>query len=79
MLGRLEMTIPQCQAKYNELAKEVFGAGSFISKPFKKVGSVLTGARYSAKTLEECFKRIIKEFTGSEDTEMFHKDAKCKV
>ena len=75
MLGRLRMTVDECIATYNELAGEIFG-----STVFAKIDNASdTGARYSAKALENAVKKIVKRKTGDPDAPMRDPDGDCQV
>lgn len=75
MLGRLRMTIDECIATYNELAEEIFA-----STVFAKIDNASdTGARYSAKALEDAIKKIVKRKTGNPDALMRDPDGDCEV
>ncbi|KAG6916204.1 hypothetical protein DXG01_007834 [Tephrocybe rancida] len=77
MLGRLQMTIPECIEVYTSLASDIFSA-NFLqrSKNF-----ATTGAYYKKDKFEAGLKKIIKEKTGNENASMLDPDPKnkCKV
>ncbi|KAJ2921098.1 hypothetical protein H1R20_g15995, partial [Candolleomyces eurysporus] len=75
MLGRLRMSIDECLAEYEGLAKEIFG-----SNIFGKIDNASdTGARYSPTILEDRVKRIVKQRTGNPDEPMRDPKDECKV
>ncbi|KAG8885679.1 hypothetical protein FRB97_000122 [Tulasnella sp. 331] len=65
MLGRLRMSISDCIDAYKELSRRIFD----ISTIDKTNNFVRTGAQYSAETLQQAFKFIIKEYSGSMNPE----------
>ncbi|KAG6916206.1 hypothetical protein DXG01_007836 [Tephrocybe rancida] len=77
MLGRLQMTIPECIEVYTSLASDIFSA-SFLERG---KNFATTGAYYKKDKFEAGLKKIIKEKTGNENASMLDPDPnnKCKV
>ncbi|KAL1626757.1 hypothetical protein SLS56_006750 [Neofusicoccum ribis] len=77
MLGRLQMSVEDCIKKYNEINETLFN----IWDPIKAKNFALTGERYSAATLEEVIKKVVKEqLQGNENAKLLEEeDPKCKV
>ncbi|KAG6889009.1 hypothetical protein C0995_004477 [Termitomyces sp. Mi166 len=77
MLGRLQMTIPECIEVYESLASAIFSA----DLAEKTLNLSTTGAYYKADNFEEGLKKLIKEKTGDENASMLDPDPtnKCKV
>ncbi|KZT37348.1 FabD/lysophospholipase-like protein, partial [Sistotremastrum suecicum HHB10207 ss-3] len=59
MLGRLGMTIDEAVACYAQFAEEVFSTTTLVGE-----------AKFSSRTLENIFKKIVKEKTEDEDERM---------
>ena len=71
MLGRLKMTIEECEQRYDEISKKVFGtkAGWVIrdEKSAFATGTYL----YDPKNLEEAIKAVVKDKLGNPLAPMF--------
>ncbi|KAJ3537702.1 hypothetical protein NMY22_g5481 [Coprinellus aureogranulatus] len=79
MLGRLQMTIDECEKKYDEISQKVFGskAGWVIrdeSTAFA-TGSYL----YDPKNLEDAIKKVVGDKLGDPLAPMLEENPKCKV
>ncbi|KAF5379699.1 hypothetical protein D9615_005735 [Tricholomella constricta] len=77
MLGRLQMTIPECIEAYINMASKIFSATpEEKSANFKK-----TGVYYKKDNLEKVLKDIIRQKTGDENAPMLDPDTnnRCKV
>lgn len=59
MLGRLGMTIDEAIACYAQFAEEVFSNTTLVGE-----------AKFSSRTLENIFKKIVKEKSDDEDERM---------
>lgn len=84
MLGRLEMTIAECETAYLTLSKEVFGGGSTSDTSEGATDAAIDGAKYNGKILISGFKTIIEQQlgAGSADAPMYdptNPNPKCKV
>ncbi|KAF8071587.1 acyl transferase/acyl hydrolase/lysophospholipase [Lyophyllum atratum] len=77
MLGRLQMTIPECIKVYTQLASQIFSANA-IERAVNFAG---TGAYYKKDNFEKGLKALIKQKTGDENAPMLDPDTsnKCKV
>ncbi|KAG6848538.1 hypothetical protein H0H93_016158 [Arthromyces matolae] len=77
MLGRLQMTIPECINLYTSLASDIFSA----NLPQRTWNFSKSGAYYKPDKFEQGLKKIIKERTGDENASMLDPDTtnKCKV
>lgn len=65
MLGRLEMTIDECQKEYENISEQVFGR-SIIDQTFH---SLTRDARYSAGEFTRAVKEVIKKKLGEDSEE----------
>lgn len=77
MLGRLQMTIPECIDTYTNLASQIFGANAIE----KALNFANTGAYYGKDGLEKAVKALVKKRTGDENAPMLDPDTtnQCKV
>lgn len=77
MLGRLEMTIAECQDAYMHISQDVFG----ISPLTKAFNVATTSAQYSGNTLADSVKALVNSKLQDPDAKMFdpNPNAKCKV
>ena len=77
MLGRLHMTVEQCEAKYDEISKKVFGPGPKWSE------TVAFGAgwnMYNAKDLEDAIKVVVADQLKSKGEDILLEDQpQCRV
>jgi hypothetical protein len=73
MLGRLQMTVDECIAAFENLAPKIFNAGILS----QVVNGANTGARFLAP--EEAFKNIIAQYAGNPDAPMRDPVDGCKV
>ncbi|KAH0585552.1 hypothetical protein H2248_008784 [Termitomyces sp. 'cryptogamus'] len=77
MLGRLQMTIPECINVFESLALSIFSADSA-----EKIWNFTnTGAYYKADNFEKVLKKLIEEKTGDENAPMLDSNPtnNCKV
>jgi len=77
MLGRLQMTIPECIEVYTTLASQIFSANG----PEKIWNFTHTGAYYTKDNFEKGLKDLIRKKTGDENAPMLDPDTnnQCKV
>lgn len=76
MLGRLRMSITECIAAYEQMAKRIFDRNEIL----KKGSLALTGAQFDHVQLEKAVKEIVQKYTGNPDAEMYDsRDNACKV
>ncbi|KAF8071588.1 acyl transferase/acyl hydrolase/lysophospholipase [Lyophyllum atratum] len=77
MLGRLQMTIPECIQAYMTLAQQTFSANALE----KIWDAAHTAARYTKDNFEKGLKALIKQKTGDENALMLDPDTNnhCKV
>lgn len=79
MLGRLGMTIDECQAEYSVISQRLFEKG-WVGSHLSHVGLAFGGAAYDHKILENEIKRIVREKCGDADAPMVSRtDSRCKV
>lgn len=74
MLGRLQMSVQQCIASYNELSETVFGMKKRRMGMFKD--------RYSATTLEDAIKKVVMHQGSAQYSDELMEDTRpnsCKV
>lgn len=79
MLGRFQMTIDECQHKYEDFMGQVFPHHSMMGKVWQ-LGT--HGAQYDETTLVTLIKQVTKERLGSEDAKLVPddwRDQKCKM
>jgi hypothetical protein len=67
MLGRLKMTVPECIAKYTQLAADVFSHKNWL------------GSKYDADRLATAIKGAVKEKLKDENAIMLDDKGACKV
>ncbi|KAF5368755.1 hypothetical protein D9757_010417 [Collybiopsis confluens] len=79
MLGRLHMSIEECETEYDIISEKVFGKKGLIINDEDK--AFLTGSSlYEAKYLEDEFKRLVQRKLGDADAPLFESDDPgCKV
>lgn len=77
MLGRLQMTIPECITAYTNLASQIFSADAAQ----RMWNFTNTGAYYTKDDFEKALKSLIKQRTGDENAPMLDPDTNntCKV
>ncbi|KAG5650804.1 hypothetical protein H0H81_011001, partial [Sphagnurus paluster] len=77
MLGRLQMSIPECIEAYTSLASSIFSA----NKAERGLNKAAIGSWYRADDFERAVKALIKKKTGDENALMRDPDSrnKCKV
>jgi hypothetical protein len=79
MLGRLHMSIDECEAAYDAISKKVFGtkAGWVIREEWQAftAGSYL----YESGPLEEAIKELVKTHLGDPNAPMKEANPACKV
>ncbi|CEJ54942.1 hypothetical protein PMG11_01228 [Penicillium brasilianum] len=84
MLGRLKMTVQECLDEYSALMSEVFGSGWIHDHVTKPARYAVTGAFYSADTLEKVIKSLLrKRLPAGEDADkallLDEKEDSCKI
>lgn len=79
MLGRLRMSIEECEEKYDEISKKVFGskAGWII----RDESTAFVGGTYlyDPKNLEDAIKKVVGDKLGDPLAPMLEENPKCKV
>ncbi len=65
MLGRLRMTIPQCIAAYQELAKEVFDVNVL-----SQAANMLKAHRFSGQDLKTAVNSVVDKHCARSGTKM---------
>ncbi|TEB33372.1 hypothetical protein FA13DRAFT_150114 [Coprinellus micaceus] len=81
MLGRLEMTVEECEEKYDDISVKVFGhKGWFVRNPLNAyIGCTYL---YNPKPLEEAVKSIVADKLGKPDAPMMdpkNENPRCRV
>ena len=64
MLGRLRMTLEECERAYLELSQKIFRPKRCRYSPMRLVDGLSLSERFDSKVLELLMKRVIKEKTG---------------
>jgi hypothetical protein len=81
MLGRLRMTIDQCEEAFVDMSEKIFtprrSQGNFVGQGLDFVNA---RGKFSTETLEACVKDVVRSRELSED-ELFYKQGNdgCKV
>ena len=75
MLGRLEMTLDECEAAYTKISEKVFDRWATT----KGAEFIAHGSLYSSSTFESELKAIIEKKLHNKDARMYAADQKCKV
>ena len=83
MLGRLRMTLEECQEAYLKLGKEIFTPKRAKWDGRRLIDFAQADEKFDSAILERCMKSIIKQKTGDEqiplkDTSVTN-SSKCKV
>jgi hypothetical protein len=79
MLGRLRMTIDQCEEKFLEFSKEIFTpVGSEANSSDQVSDFFQANGKFSTQALEDSIKRIVREMYLSDDV-LFHDTSDCNV
>ncbi|KAG5635085.1 hypothetical protein H0H81_012496 [Sphagnurus paluster] len=75
MLGRLQMSIPECIEAYTSLASSIFSANAVQ----RGLNFAATGSLYRANDFEKAVKDLVKVRTGNENALMWDPKNKCKI
>lgn len=76
MLGRLQMTVAECIAQYDNVMKEVFPETGDIKKAFNLATH---GEFYDSTNLENIIKKLIKDKLGDSDVDLLDEKGPCKM
>lgn len=76
MLGRLQMTVAECIAQYDNVMKEVFPETGDIKKAFNLATH---GEFYDSTNLEIIIKKLIKDKLGDSDVDLLDEKGPCKM
>ena len=76
MLGRLQMTVAECIAQYDNVMKEVFPETGDIKKAFNLA---IHGEFYDSTNLENIIKKLIKDKLGNSDVDLLDEKGPCKM
>jgi hypothetical protein len=78
MLGRLEMSVDECETAYSEISEKVFGKkGLIINTPAK---AFLAGSyMYEAQPLIDAVKDVVQRKLGDSEAKLLDPSGKCKV
>ena len=82
MLGRLKMSLDECEGAYLELSQKIFRPKRYKYNPMKLIDSFSLSERFDSKVLEVLVKKAIKEKTGDAHALLCDKDSTspgCKV
>lgn len=82
MLGRLRMTLDECEEAYKRLAKEIFQPKRSRLNPLRMIEFYQASERFDSHAMEKLVKGIISSRTGSENTPLKQNTPKghsCKV
>lgn len=66
MLGRLRMSLDECEQAYLELSHKIFRPKRCKYSPMKIIDGYSLSERFDSTVLEKLMKKVIKERTGSE-------------
>ncbi|KAF3388415.1 Phospholipase A I [Penicillium rolfsii] len=75
MLSRLQMTVAECIAQYDNVMKEVFPETGDIKKAFNLATH---GEFYDSSNLENIIKKLIKDKLGDSDVDLLDETGPCK-
>lgn len=76
MLGRLQMTVAECIAQYDNVMKEVFPETGDIKKAFNLA---TRGEFYDSTNLENIIRKLIKDKLGDSDVDLLDEKGPCKM
>jgi hypothetical protein len=76
MLGRLQMTVAECIAQYDNVMKEVFPETGDIKKAFNLATH---GEFYDSTNLENIIKKLIKDKLGDSDVDLLDEKGPCNM
>lgn len=80
MLGRLRMTLDECEDAYLKLSKSIFKPKRVFGVPSKGVDVLLANGRFDAKIMERVIKEAIRSTGNTEDTLLKDdRSPSCKV
>ena len=74
MLGRMRMTIEQCEAEYKSISQRVFGKKNLLTSQ-QGVAFVVNGAMYDAKPLEDSIKDVVGRVLKNPEAPLFEAGA----
>uniref|UniRef100_A0A0W0FFI5 PNPLA domain-containing protein n=1 Tax=Moniliophthora roreri TaxID=221103 RepID=A0A0W0FFI5_MONRR len=78
MLGRLRMSIDECEQAYDEISKKVFGKKGVLINTEERAfvaGSYI----YEAKPLEDAVRDLVRKKLGDAEANLLENDPPCKV
>jgi hypothetical protein len=80
MLGRLRMTLDECEGAYLKLSERIFNPKRSKFSPFRGKDFLLADGKFDYKVLEEGIKHIISQNPAfDESTLLKDPDPRCKV
>lgn len=80
MLGRLRMTLEECEDAYLKLSKRIFTAKrSRWNKPMQALDFLEADGKFDAEILELAIREVIKAKEGSDEGLLKHDESSCKV
>jgi hypothetical protein len=80
MLGRLHMTLDECEAAYLKLSERIFNPRRRPANMLGRANDLLQAAgRFDTDTLREAIQQIIRDADCPEDALLKNLDSACKV
>lgn len=79
MLGRLRMSLEECEAAYIKLSEKIFQPKRWRYSAMKLLDTVSMKERYDSKVLERTIRKVIKDRTGNEHEMLKSQKEGCKV
>lgn len=82
MLGKLRMTIEECEEQYLEMGKEIFEPKRAKWDGRRLVDFAKANEKFDSGILERCIKKVIRDKAGNEAIplkDVATGDANCKV
>lgn len=80
MLGRLRMTLDECEKAYLNLSERIFIPKRSTLNPLRSKDFLLADGKFDYKVLEKAIKDIIVRDRGLEESTLFQdSDPQCKV
>lgn len=81
MLGRLRMTLDECEDAYLNLSDQIFNPKRAKFDPRRSKDFLLANGKFDHKILEKAIKNIIVQKLGSDEQSALLKepDPRCKV
>ncbi|PPQ82479.1 hypothetical protein CVT24_002371 [Panaeolus cyanescens] len=79
MLGRLRMTIEECEKAYDDISQKVFGKTRKLNMMNETLAYLGTTYMYEEKPLEDAVKTMVNKVLGDPEAQLMERDNPCHV